>query len=148
MQTIGKIGAARALLTSREVSCEELTRQYLDAIHKDNEALNAYVNVTDDAALDTARQVDAKLRAGEELRPLEGIPMTLVVDGRVQAEHLKKCGLTAGWLLNRLRPLGYERAESVLLASLDTQGRLFVQGKGEQGKMHLVQALEKKAAGW
>ena len=52
------------------------------------------------------------------------------------------------WLLNRLRPLGYERAESVLLASLDTQGRLFVQGKGEQGKMHLVQALEKKAAGW
>ena len=78
----------------------------------------------------------------------EGIPMTLVVDGRVQAEHLKKCGLTAGWLLNRLRPLGYERVESVLLASLDTQGRLFVQGKGEQGKMHLVQALEKKAAGW
>lgn len=77
MQTIGKIGAARALLTSREVSCEELTRQYLDAIHKDNAALGAYVNVTDETALDTARQVDARLRAGEELRPLEGIPMTL-----------------------------------------------------------------------
>ena len=73
----GRIASLRRMLTGGELSCEELTGRYLAAIEKDNPALNAYVTVTADTALHTAQQVDKKLRAGEELSPLEGIPMTL-----------------------------------------------------------------------
>lgn len=78
----------------------------------------------------------------------EGIPMTLVVDGRVQRDHLRRCGLTEGWLLDRLRPLGYAGPEQVLLCSLDTKGMLLVQGKADSEKKHLIQALDQKAVGW
>lgn len=78
----------------------------------------------------------------------EDIPMTLVVDGRLQQEHLQKCGLTEGWLWKQLRPIGYSQPEQVLLCSLDTKGMLFVQGKGDKGRMHLLRAMEPRTAGW
>jgi len=78
----------------------------------------------------------------------EGIPLTLVVDGRIQKEHLKRAGLTESWLSKKLIALGYSSPEIILLASLDTQGKLFVQGKGEDGKMHLLQAIEEKQVNW
>lgn len=64
-------------LAAGEVSCEELTTAYLDAIKRDNPALNAYVAVTADTALQAARRVDEKRARGEELSLLEGVPMTL-----------------------------------------------------------------------
>lgn len=72
-----KITYLQGLLTGGQLSCEELTRMYLDAIDRDNAAINAYIRITEDAALAAARRVDEKLRRGESLRPLEGIPMTL-----------------------------------------------------------------------
>jgi len=78
----------------------------------------------------------------------DGIPMTLVVDGKVQKEHLKKCGLNEQWLIKQLQPIGYQEMSQVLLASLDTQGKLFVQGKGEKENMHLIQALDEKQVVW
>lgn len=77
MPQTGKIRRVQQLYASREISCEELTRRYLDSIARDNGTLNAYVTITPDTALEAARRVDAKIRAGETLRPLEGIPMTL-----------------------------------------------------------------------
>ena len=73
----GKIKRTAQALKNREFSCEELTKKYLDVIRAENSALNAYVRTTDELALETARLVDAKIARGEELRPLEGIPMTL-----------------------------------------------------------------------
>lgn len=64
-------------LAAGEISCEELTTAYLDAITRDNPTLNAYVHVTSDAALEMARRVDDKRARGEELSLLEGVPMTL-----------------------------------------------------------------------
>lgn len=75
-----KAGTIRTLhdrLKEKEISCEELTGRYLQAIEKDNAALNAYVRVTPDTALEAARAVDKKIAAGEEIGILEGIPMTL-----------------------------------------------------------------------
>lgn len=77
MPNKGLIATLHERLAARELSCEEVTRAYLDAIERDNGKLNAYVNVTPDTALETARQVDEKLAQGGELQPLEGIPMTL-----------------------------------------------------------------------
>ena len=73
----GKISKLSSMLKNREISCTELTNQYLSEIDKTNGELNAYVNVTPDTALETAKRVDEKIAKGEELAPLEGIPMTL-----------------------------------------------------------------------
>lgn len=76
-EKIGTIKKLHDRLTSREISCTELTQQYLTAIEKDNAALNAYVKVTSETALATAAAVDAKIAKGDEIALLEGIPMTL-----------------------------------------------------------------------
>ena len=70
------LAGARAALARRELSAEELTRAHLDAIAALNPALNAYITVTDDRALDAARASDARLTRGEA-RPLEGIPLAI-----------------------------------------------------------------------
>ena len=72
-----KIAKLHEGLVQKEFSCKELTEEYIAAIEKDNEALNAYVTVTPETALKTAQQVDEKIAAGEEIALLEGIPMTL-----------------------------------------------------------------------
>lgn len=72
-----KIKKYHKMLSSKEISCEELTRAYIDAAEKENKQLNAYVTLTADLALETAKRVDKKIASGEELLPLEGIPMTL-----------------------------------------------------------------------
>ena len=72
-----KIRAINEMLTGKEITCTELTQQYLDAIDKSNGDLNAYVNVTADTALKAAKAVDDKIAKGEELPLLAGVPMTL-----------------------------------------------------------------------
>ncbi|MGN1130906.1 MAG: Asp-tRNA(Asn)/Glu-tRNA(Gln) amidotransferase subunit GatA, partial [Ruminococcus sp.] len=74
MSTIKKI---HDMLSSKEISCKELTEQYLSEIDKSNGELNAYVNVTPEVALEQAQKVDEKLAKGEEIGMLEGVPMTL-----------------------------------------------------------------------
>ena len=74
MSTIKKI---HDMLSSKEISCKELTLKYLEEIEKSNGELNAYVNVTADTAVSQAKKVDAKIARGEEIGLLEGVPMTL-----------------------------------------------------------------------
>lgn len=65
------------MLSTGQISCVELTQRYLNEIENSNKELNAYVNITADAALAQAQEVDKKLAAGKELGLLEGVPMTL-----------------------------------------------------------------------
>ncbi len=73
----GKIKHYGKMLQNKEISCLELTEKFLGEIENANKDLNAYVRVTPDAAIDTAKKVDEKIAKGETLSPLEGIPMTL-----------------------------------------------------------------------
>lgn len=74
---MGTIAKIHELLETKQISCEELTKQYLDEINKANGELNAYVLVTDKQALETAKTVDKKIANGEKIGMLEGVPMTL-----------------------------------------------------------------------
>ena len=65
------------LMQSRQISCQELTQKYIDAVEAENKKINAYVNSTLELAMETAKRVDQKIASGETLAPLEGIPMTL-----------------------------------------------------------------------
>ncbi len=74
---MGTISKIHEMLTTKQCSCTELTKSYLEEIEKANKELNAYVNVTGDEALNTAKAVDKKIAEGKEIGLLEGVPMTL-----------------------------------------------------------------------
>ena len=68
------IAEARDALRAKRFSARELTSAYLEAIDAANAALNAYIAVTPDQALDMADASDARLSSGES-GALEGIPL-------------------------------------------------------------------------
>lgn len=74
---MGRIEYLHKLLKHRELSARELAKKYLDAIDRDNTALNAYVNVTREEALESAQKADEAFRKGEGVGLLTGIPMAL-----------------------------------------------------------------------
>jgi len=61
----------------------------------------------------------------------EGLPLNLVMDGEVNNRNLEKAGLDVGWLKAELRKFGVCDVKDVLLASLDTRGKLFFQIKSK-----------------
>lgn len=72
-----KIKKINSMLKSGEITCTKLTEEYIKGINETNSGLNAYVNITADTALETAAAVDKKIKNGEEIALLEGVPMTL-----------------------------------------------------------------------
>ncbi len=74
---MGQIAKIQDMLIKGEITCVELTKKYLKAIEKSQSSLNAYVKITPETALETAKKVDEKIARGEKLLPLEGVPMTL-----------------------------------------------------------------------
>lgn len=59
----------------------------------------------------------------------EGLSYPLVLDGRVEENHLREMGLTEEWLAGQLRSLGVDDFSELILASLDSDGNLFYQKK-------------------
>jgi len=80
---IGMIGLltiqkAKELLQAKEISAQDLVRASLKTIDDTDETLNAYLTVRSEKdLLEEAQAVDEKVSLGEELRPLEGIPIAL-----------------------------------------------------------------------
>jgi len=68
------IAEARAALDRKELSATELAEAHLDAIDKANDALNAFVLVMPERALEAAKESDKRIAKGEA-RVLEGIPL-------------------------------------------------------------------------
>lgn len=63
----------------------------------------------------------------------EGVPVTLVIDGNVMKENLKKVNLSEDWLRTELNKFGINDLKKVFFASLDTAGKLFFQLKSRSG---------------
>src|SRR5690606_25217122 len=55
----------------------ELTRAYLAAIERREPAVNAFITVTAELALEQAQALEAELAAGRWRGPLHGIPLAL-----------------------------------------------------------------------
>jgi aspartyl-tRNA(Asn)/glutamyl-tRNA(Gln) amidotransferase subunit A len=62
-------------LIQKEISAVELTQDYLKRVETLEPKLHSFLCVTADRALEQAKQVDAKLAAGEDLGLLAGIPI-------------------------------------------------------------------------
>ena len=109
--TAADLGAA---LAAGETSSVELTQTHLDRIAALDGSLHAFLHVDPDAALDAARAVDARRRAGERLPALAGVPIA-VKDLLCTVGQPTTCGsrILEGWVppydatvVSRLRAAG------------------------------------------
>jgi aspartyl-tRNA(Asn)/glutamyl-tRNA(Gln) amidotransferase subunit A len=65
---------AHELLSSREISSEELARAYLERIQRLDPQIKSYVTISEALAIEQARDADQRIQRGEGLTPLTGIP--------------------------------------------------------------------------
>src|SRR5687767_8365920 len=68
---------ASDLLRRKEVSPLELTQACLARIDRHDRAINAFITVTREQALATAREMESELRRGRPRGPLHGVPIAL-----------------------------------------------------------------------
>ncbi|MBM3875917.1 MAG: amidase [Verrucomicrobia bacterium] len=69
--SVGELGA---LIKSRQLTSERLTRLYLGRLKKYGPHLDCVVTLTEELALAQARRADAEIRRGKYRGPLHGIP--------------------------------------------------------------------------
>ncbi len=69
-----KINQIAAGLREKKFSAEEIVRDCLEEIGLKDGDINSFVFVDEDGAFESAKKVDSKLAAGEELSPLSGVP--------------------------------------------------------------------------
>jgi aspartyl-tRNA(Asn)/glutamyl-tRNA(Gln) amidotransferase subunit A len=62
------------LLSSRKISSEELARAHLERIQRLDPHIKSFVTVSEELALEQARDADQRIKTGENLTPLTGIP--------------------------------------------------------------------------
>ncbi len=77
----------------------------------------------------------------------EGIPLTLVMDGRLEKHNLGLCGKSEKWLLEKLGEGGREGYGSILLCYLDTNGVLSIYGYEGQPPVR-IRALQENEVIW
>ncbi|HXW85323.1 MAG TPA: amidase [Candidatus Binataceae bacterium] len=66
-----------ALLRSRELSATELVDQFIERIESINRPLNAVITLVEERAILEAEESDKRLLGRGEIRPLEGLPVTI-----------------------------------------------------------------------
>src|SRR5690606_9539065 len=71
-KTAAELGA---LIASGEVSAVEVAEAHLDRMAEVEPKVRAFLHVDRETTLEQARAVDARLRAGEKLGPLAGVPI-------------------------------------------------------------------------
>jgi aspartyl-tRNA(Asn)/glutamyl-tRNA(Gln) amidotransferase subunit A len=77
MNALGTITELAPRVRRKEISPVELTRDCLDRIEKLNAALNAFITVTAETALEEARLAETEIARGEWRGPVHGIPVAL-----------------------------------------------------------------------
>jgi uncharacterized membrane protein YcaP (DUF421 family) len=60
------------------------------------------------------------------------LPWSIVIDGSVQFDELRKSGHDMDWLESQLAALGLREPENVLYASVDETGQFFAQGRARK----------------
>ncbi len=132
------IKEAREGLVKKEFSATELAGAYLDKIEKENDIFFAYLGVTRDLALAQAKGIDEKIKKGEELNPLSGIPMAIkdiiLVEGA-------KCTAASKILENYVAPY-----DATVVKKLKEQGAVFL-GKANMDEFAMGSSTETSAYG-
>lgn len=75
----------------------------------------------------------------------EGIPMALIMDGRLQTHNLQSAQLDEKWLKKTLSGRGLDPA-GIFLCLVDTQGRMTIQDR--EGNLYRFQAIDAGEVKW
>ena len=78
----------------------------------------------------------------------DGIPLTLILDGRIQHRTLALSGRDEAWLMTLLSGQRIDKAKDVLVALLNTQGVLLVQEYGSGGRLLHIEAMKPEEVTW
>ncbi|HPV70744.1 MAG TPA: Asp-tRNA(Asn)/Glu-tRNA(Gln) amidotransferase subunit GatA [Candidatus Magasanikbacteria bacterium] len=73
-------------LVNKKISCQDLIKQYLSEIEKFDGEIRALLEVFKEEALAEAKLVDEKIKKGEALKSLDGIPV-IIKDNLLYAGH-------------------------------------------------------------
>lgn len=65
----------REKLLSKEISSREIVSQHLDLIEKKEKDINAFISINKEEALIEGDKIDKKIKNGEKIGPLAGIPI-------------------------------------------------------------------------
>src|SRR5258706_744864 len=68
------IREASEMLANKKISSVELTHVTLQRAHEIDPKIKSYVTITDDLALEQAKQADERIARGENVTPLTFIP--------------------------------------------------------------------------
>lgn len=101
---------------------------------------NGTISAFEDACSRPPRASEMNLQTG-----YEGMPMILIMDGRIQPHNLRQTGRDAAWLAGLLDGCGLA-PKAVYLASLDTRGSLLLQLM--DGQVLRLQALQESEVIW
>jgi aspartyl-tRNA(Asn)/glutamyl-tRNA(Gln) amidotransferase subunit A len=71
------IEQAHSGLEKKEFSSVDLTKACLDQIHEEDEKLNAFITIAADQAIESAQEIDKKIKAGKKIGVLEGVPCSI-----------------------------------------------------------------------
>ncbi|MFY9457574.1 MAG: amidase, partial [Candidatus Spechtbacterales bacterium] len=64
-------------LVDKEISCKELVQGFLDVTSEKDKDIHAYLEVDRAGAIARAEEVDAKIKKGEKIGELEGLPIAV-----------------------------------------------------------------------
>ncbi len=71
------IKEAHELLEKREITSVELTAAHFDEIKKHDGDIRAFLSLTEEKAMETAKKIDARISKGEPIEMLAGIPAAI-----------------------------------------------------------------------
>ncbi len=71
------IREASEMLAAKKISSVEFTQATLQRAHEVDPKIQSYVTITDDLALEQAKQADERIAKGENITPLTGIPFAM-----------------------------------------------------------------------
>lgn len=64
----------------------------------------------------------------------EGLPLALIMDGKLQQKNLEKSGVNIQWLNKELTKANVPDIKKVFFASIDSQRKLYIQQKADPNK--------------
>ncbi|MFA5053143.1 MAG: Asp-tRNA(Asn)/Glu-tRNA(Gln) amidotransferase subunit GatA [Parcubacteria group bacterium] len=73
-------------ITSREFSAEELVTEYLEETEARNPEINAFISVRREKAIAEAKKIDEKVKSGEKVGPLCGVPLAVKDNMLIEGE--------------------------------------------------------------
>lgn len=128
----------RGGLMKKEFSARELTAAHLDKIKKENDEIFAFLHIAQDLAISQAKAVDEKIKNGEQIGMLEGIPMA--VKDNIMVQDLP-CTSGSKILQNYIAPY-----DATVIEKIKGQGAVIL-GKTNMDEFAMGSSTETSAFG-